>query len=187
MRNVTLRNRVTCDHSETRDTLPSWIHPAFSPCSSSPTCTHEPPPPHHQPFSLSQLFPHLDHLNMGRQPTLSLASIGDQLALYSRPLHPTFLPYGALGLIHAARVSHATRQVAGSHKCRLGLWQSFLLNQILMFSGVVLSGMLLGIPSPLLGSWPFVVLYGGMHVLLDVTPGGKWLLNLQDQELVGMM
>ncbi|CDU26190.1 uncharacterized protein SPSC_06384 [Sporisorium scitamineum] len=121
------------------------------------------------------------------QDSLALASIGDQLEFWSRsPLHPTLLPVGALALVHAARVSHATRQVAGSHKYRLTLWQGFLLNQILMFGGVVVSGVLLGIPSPLLVAWPVVVLYGGMHVLLDVSPVGKLLLRAQDLEFIGI-
>ncbi|SPO45265.1 uncharacterized protein PSANT_02951 [Moesziomyces antarcticus] len=116
-----------------------------------------------------------------------LASIGDQLSNWSQtPLHPLF-PVGALGLIHAVRVSHATRQVAGSHKSRLGVWQGLVLNQILMFGGVVISGMLLGIPSPLLSAWPVVALYGGVHVALDVTPAGKALLHAQDVELVGTL
>lgn len=118
----------------------------------------------------------------------ALASIGDQLDFWSRsPVHSALLPVGALALVHAARVSHGTRQVAGSHKYRLTVWQGFLLNQILMFGGVVISGMLLGIPSALLTAWPVVVLYGGMHVLLDVTPLGRLLLQAQDIELVGTM
>lgn len=119
--------------------------------------------------------------------TARLASIGDQLSNWSQtPLHPLF-PVGALGLIHAVRVSHATRQVAGSHKSRLGVWQGLVLNQILMFGGVVISGMLLGVPSPLLSAWPVVALYGGVHVALDVTPAGKALLHAQDIELVGTL
>ncbi|GAC97687.1 hypothetical protein PHSY_005273 [Pseudozyma hubeiensis SY62] len=115
------------------------------------------------------------------QDTLALASVGNSLEYWSRsPLHPTLLPVGALALVHAARVSHATRQVAGSHRYRLTLWQGFLLNQILMFGGVVISGMLLGIPSPLLSAWPVVVLYGGVHVLLDASPFGNLLLQAQD-------
>ncbi|CBQ73490.1 conserved hypothetical protein [Sporisorium reilianum SRZ2] len=121
------------------------------------------------------------------QDNLALAPIGDKLEYWARsPLHPTLLPVGALALVHAARVSHATRQVAGSHKYRLTVWQGFVLNQILMFGGVVVSGMLLGIPSPLLVAWPVVVLYGGMHVLLDVSPVGKVLLQVQDWEFVGL-
>ncbi|SNX87180.1 uncharacterized protein MEPE_05890 [Melanopsichium pennsylvanicum] len=123
-----------------------------------------------------------------RQDNFSLAHVGDQLEAWSRsPLHPTLLPVGALSLIHAARVSHATRQVAGSHESRLGLWQGLLLNQILMFGGVVISGMLLGIASPLLVAWPVILLYGGVHVLLDVTPFGKLLLDAQDVEVVGIL
>ncbi|SPO23882.1 uncharacterized protein UTRI_03595_B [Ustilago trichophora] len=122
------------------------------------------------------------------QASFSLTTFGDQLEAWSRtPLHPTFLPVGALALIHAARVSHATRQVAGSHKNRLGVWQGFLLNQILMFGGVVISNMLLGTPSLVLVAWPVVLLYGGVHVVLDVTPLGKVLLELQDIELVGIL
>ena len=118
----------------------------------------------------------------------ALASLGDSLDYWSRyPLHPTLLPFGTLALIHAARVSHATRQVAGSHKYRLTVWQGFLLNQILMFGGVVISGALLGVPSPLLMAWPVVALYGGMHVLMDVTRVGEVLLQLQELELVGTL
>ena len=122
------------------------------------------------------------------QSSLSLASIGAQLEAWSRsPLHPTLLPVGGLALIHAARVSHATRQVAGSHKSRLGVWQGLLLNQILMFGGVVISNMLLGLPSLVLVAWPVMLLYGGVHVLLDVTPVGQVLLNAQDVEVVGIL
>lgn len=123
-----------------------------------------------------------------RPSTLSLAYLGENLDTWSRsPLHPTLLPIGFLALVHAVRVSHATRQVAGSHKSKLGVWQSFLLNQILMFGGVIISGMLLGIPSPLFSGWPVVVLYGGAHLVLDVTGLGKVLLKVQDNELVGTL
>lgn len=122
------------------------------------------------------------------QASFSLATFGDQLEAWSQtPLHPTFLPVGTLALIHAARVSHATRQVAGSHKSRLGVWQGFLLNQILMFGGVIISNMLLGTPSLVLVAWPVVLLYGGVHVALDVTPLGKMLLDAQDVEFVGIL
>ncbi|TKY88488.1 hypothetical protein EX895_002476 [Sporisorium graminicola] len=122
-----------------------------------------------------------------RDYNLALASIGDKLEYWSRsPLHPTLLPVGALALIHAARISHATRQVAGSHSYRLTVWQGFVLNQILMFGGVVVSGLLLGIPSPVLVAWPLVVLYGGVHILLDVSSVGKVLLRMQDLEFVGL-
>jgi hypothetical protein len=67
------------------------------------------------------------------------------------------------------------------------VWQGLVLNQILMFGGVVISGMLLGVPSPLLSAWPVVALYGGVHVALDVTPAGKALLHAQDLELVGTL
>lgn len=122
------------------------------------------------------------------QASLSLASLGDQLDFLVRaPLHPTLLPVGALALVHAVRVSHATRQITGGHKSQVGVWQGFLLNQTLMFAGVVISGMLLGLPSLLLVALPVVVLYGGVHVLLDVTQTGKMLLNAQDKEFVGLL
>lgn len=131
---------------------------------------------------------HLQDLNIMGQGGLPLVSIGERLDSWSRsPLHPTLLPVGALALVHAVRVSHATRQVAGSKKCRLGLWQGFLLNQILMFGGVVVSGMLLAVPSLLLIGWPIVVLYGGVHVLLDITPGGMLLLSAQEVEFMGIL
>lgn len=120
--------------------------------------------------------------------TSALASVGNKLDAWSRaPLHPVLLPVAALALIHAARVSHATRQVAGGHKYHLTVWQGFLLNQILMFGGVVIGGLLLGIPSPLLTAWPVVVLYGGVHVVLDVLPMGKMLLQAQDSGFVGTL
>lgn len=141
--------------------------------------------PAHPPY-LS--LPADEHKMMGHIsfPTLNL--VGDQLDAWSKiPLHPTLLPFGVLVCIHAARVSHAARQVAGSHKYRLSVWQGFLLNQILMFSGVILSGFLLGIPSPLLTAWPVIALYGGMHVLLDLTPLGKLLLQAQDIPSIGQL
>lgn len=122
------------------------------------------------------------------QSTLSLAHLGDNLDAWSRsPLHPTLLPIGFLALVHAIRVSHATRQVAGSHRNKLGTWQSFLLNQILMFGGVVVSGMLLGIPSPLFRGSSVVVLYGGVHLVLHVAGLGNLLLKVQDHVFLGTL
>ncbi len=180
------RNHRVCDRLDCRFFLPR-------------TDTHDAPREPWQPRSSCYFRPRTESLSIfittsidGSRPNtmkadpLTLSSIGDRLETWSRnPLHPTLLPFGVLALIHALRVSHATRQVAGSHRNRLGLWQSFLLNQILMFAGVIVSGMLLGIPSPLLTAWPVVVLYGGMHVVADITPAGKMLLDAQEHETVG--
>lgn len=56
-----------------------------------------------------------------------------------------------------------------------------------MFGGVVVSGMLLGIPSPLFRGSSVVVLYGGVHLVLHVAGLGNLLLKVQDHVFLGTL
>ncbi|PWZ03800.1 hypothetical protein BCV70DRAFT_170870 [Testicularia cyperi] len=117
----------------------------------------------------------------------TLLAIADSIDHRGKPaIHQTYLPIGPLALLHAIRVSHATRQVQGGRASQVGVFQSFLLNQILMFGGVVLSGFLLGIPSPLLLAPDVILLYGGTHVLLTVSGLGMKLLAVSEEFSVGL-
>lgn len=80
--------------------------------------------------------------------------------------------------MHAVRISHATRQLSGGTQSRLRLFQSVVLDLIVLFGGATLVALLLGAPLPILISPVSVVLYSSVHALLFVTGLGDALLYL---------
>ena len=46
-----------------------------------------------------------------------------------------------LSLVHAVRISHATRMLSGAARAQLGLFQSLVLNMIVLFGSSTLLGM----------------------------------------------
>ncbi|EPQ29749.1 uncharacterized protein PFL1_02968 [Pseudozyma flocculosa PF-1] len=119
--------------------------------------------------------------------TDDLAVLADRLDVaLQTPIHQVYLPVGYLGLLHAIRVSHATRQVGGGLGSKLNLYQSVLLNQILLFGGVALSSLLLGLPCPMLASGQVILLYAGTHVALTLSGIGTALLKLNDNWTMGV-
>jgi len=53
----------------------------------------------------------------------------------------TQIPVAVLSLVHAVRISHATRMLSGAARAQLGLFQSLVLNMIVLFGSSTLLGM----------------------------------------------
>lgn len=50
------------------------------------------------------------------------------------------VPLAVLTLLHAVRVSHGTRLISGGRSARLGLFQSVVLNQVVLFGAATVVG-----------------------------------------------
>ncbi|KAN0065052.1 hypothetical protein ACQY0O_001547 [Thecaphora frezii] len=119
--------------------------------------------------------------------TETLTAFADRLDLaLATPVHKVYLPVGYLAFLHAIRVSHATRQVSGGLKSKFNVYQGVLLNQILLFGGVVLSSLLLGLPCPMFASGQVILLYAGTHLALTLSGLGDVLLQLNDNYAIGL-
>lgn len=98
----------------------------------------------------------------------------------------TQVPIAILSLVHAVRISHATRLVSGGAQSRLHLFQSVVLDLIVLFGGSTVVGMcgnantalLLAAPLPVLIAPLSIVLYASVHTVLFFTGLGDVLLRV---------
>lgn len=87
------------------------------------------------------------------------------------------VPVAFLSLMHAVRTSHATRQLSGGVHSRMRLFQSLVLNLIVLFAAPTLVALLLGAPVPILTAPLSVALYSVVHTVLYCTGLGDALLH----------
>lgn len=111
------------------------------------------------------------------------------------PYPLTQIPVALLSVVHAVRISHATRMLSGAPRAQLGLFQSLVLNMIVLFGSSTLLGMwmrltiamLLGIPAPILLSPVAIVLYLSVHLVLEWTGLGLTLVRLHTSASTGLV
>lgn len=89
----------------------------------------------------------------------------------------TQAPIAVLSLIHAVRISHGTRLLSGGTQSRLRLFQSLVLNLIVLFGGSTVVALLLGAPLPILISPLSVGFYSLVHAVLFFSGVGSALLR----------
>ncbi|WFD32833.1 hypothetical protein MSPP1_003884 [Malassezia sp. CBS 17886] len=108
----------------------------------------------------------------------ALATVADWTeALTRTQAHAVYVPVALLTLLHAVRVSHGARVLGGGVQTQVHLFQSLVLDQVVLFGGSVLAALLLGAPLPFVVS-PFpVIVYAGVHALLWTTGLGTLLLR----------
>jgi len=107
----------------------------------------------------------------------------------------TQIPVAVLSLVHAVRISHATRMLSGASRAQLGLFQNLVLNMIVLFGSSTLLGtytpptpaMLLGLPAPILLSPVAIVLYSSVHLVLEATGLGLALVHLHTSARTGLV
>lgn len=96
-------------------------------------------------------------------------------------IHDRFIPIAVLSVVHAVRISHGTRMLSGGIYGRLGLFQSVVLNLIVLFGASCLLSLLLGMPSPLLMSPFAIALYTSVHTILYVSGLGTFFVQLHSR------
>ncbi|WFD45128.1 hypothetical protein MPSI1_003805 [Malassezia psittaci] len=101
--------------------------------------------------------------------------------LASTKLHTSYLPIAFLSVLHAVRISHATRMLSGGLRSRVHLFQSVVLDLIVLFGGATMVALLLGEPLPILISPVTILVYASVHVLLYITGIGTALLKLHSK------
>ncbi|WFD21258.1 hypothetical protein MCAP1_003519 [Malassezia caprae] len=125
-----------------------------------------------------------------------LGTVADwQELVWKQHLHPVYIPVAVLSLAHAVRISHATRMLSGAARAQLGLFQSLVLNMIVLFGSSTLLGthapltpaMLLGLPAPILLSPLAIVVYSIVHLVLEGTGLGLALVRLHTSASMGLV
>ena len=96
-------------------------------------------------------------------------------------IHEKLIPIAVLSVVHAVRISHGTRMLSGGIHGRLGLFQSIVLNLIVLFGSSCLLSLLLGMPSPLLMSPFAIALYTSVHTILYVSGLGTFFVQLHSK------
>ena len=113
--------------------------------------------------------------------------------LAKRHVHTAYVPITILTILHTVRVSHATRQISGGKNSRLGLFQSVVLDQIVLFAGSsilgtsALTALALGMPLPILIAPFAIALYSSVHILTSITGIGDVLLALHAHPVIGLV
>ncbi|WFD28868.1 hypothetical protein MNAN1_003883 [Malassezia nana] len=117
-----------------------------------------------------------------------LATVADwQELVWKQHVHPVYLPVAFLSIVHAIRVSHATRMLSGGPRAQLRLFQSLVLNLIVLFGSSTLLALLLGLPAPFVISPVAIVLYSSVHVLLECTGLGLVLVRFHAGATTGLL
>ncbi|WFD24911.1 hypothetical protein MEQU1_003617 [Malassezia equina] len=117
-----------------------------------------------------------------------LATVADwQELVWKQHVHPVYIPVAILSVVHAVRISHATRMLSGAPRAQLSLFQSLVLNMIVLFGSSTLLAMLLAIPAPILLSPVAIVLYSSVHLILEWTGGGLTIVRLHTSASTGLV
>lgn len=106
--------------------------------------------------------------------------------LAQRHVHAAYAPVAVLTLVHTLRVSHGARMLSGGKNSRLGLFQSVVLDQIVLFAGSSVLALALGQPLPVLLAPFAIALYSGVHVAATLSGLGDVLLELHAHPLAGL-
>lgn len=116
-----------------------------------------------------------------------LAAAADWTELLAqRHVHAAYAPVAVLTLVHTLRVSHGARLISGGKNSRLGLFQSIVLDQIVLFAGSSVLALALGQPLPVLLAPFAIALYSGVHVAATLSGLGDVLLELHAHPLAGL-
>ncbi|WFD34262.1 hypothetical protein MCUN1_001099 [Malassezia cuniculi] len=129
-------------------------------------------------------------MNPPHDPIYALTALSDAAdwteAFVRHPVYNAYMPITLLTILHTLRVSHATRMISGGKNSRLGLFQSVILDQIVLFAGSSILALAIGMPLPIMIA-PFpIVLYSSVHILTSVTGFGDLLLDLHSHPVTGL-
>ncbi|PKI82523.1 hypothetical protein MVES1_003904 [Malassezia vespertilionis] len=108
-----------------------------------------------------------------------LASAADLTEfVWKKHVHSIYLPIAVIAVVHAVRISIVTRLVSGGKQSQLPLFQSMVLNMVVLFGGSTLVAVLLGIQLPVLVSPLAIAVYSTVHASLYLSGLGTMLVHL---------